>query len=276
MIGPFEAVILLAIVVVLGAIVVGIFHRVPDAEVESWASAHGLQLTPANRAPVARYLRNAHGCRTLGVMVGLFVASMPVVGHALGYMWLVVGYAAGAVIAELTRPRLAGGPAVASIVARDPAQYLPARLRTAQVVVAACVVVLAGTTYLTSWQNQPATYWDTSAILLGGGTVSALAIGLGLQRWVVSRPQRAGAPDLLAADDAMRVQAVHSIAGATLGFLFLLLASVLFVLSAATHPLGQIAPWCGIPCLIAAYVSVLYYGHRAWSVRRVTAAEVAA
>ena len=108
------------------------------------------------------------------------------------------------------------------------------------------------------------------------GAAALLAVTLvRLERWLVQRPQPFTDPDLVAADDAIRSQAVHSLAGSGIAIELVCLAGALFVLSRSdVQFLRWTMPWAGVLGLVAAIWTCLYYGHRAWRVRRVVPSPV--
>jgi hypothetical protein len=91
-----------------------------------------------------------------------------------------------------------------------------------------------------------------------------------LQRWIVRRPQPLVEPDLLAADDAIRSQSVHSICGSGMAIQLLLIAETCLILDTRALP-GVIRTVVVLPATfgyLAALGCCLYFGHRAWRVPR--------
>lgn len=235
--------------------------------VEEWAHAHALTLTGENRCLVRWYLHTARLLRTWGVLGGLFLA--PLAGWALGAedtwwpVWIFAGYLTGALYAEvaLVRPAPAERP-VASLVPRELCDYLPNRLVWAQRILG----VLVGGAGAYAALNVGGPPWTQRFSGPGVSSpelvaVAAVACGFGLewlQRWIVRRPQPFTSPSLVAADDAIRAQAVHSIAGSGLAVL------VLFASFVTIHYSLKLT----LALLPVSLYVCLYYGHRAWRVPR--------
>lgn len=226
---------------------------------------------------ITRYLRKARILRTWGVLAGLFLP--PLLAVALGGIWGrsnlswgFVGYLVGAIYAEvsLVRPAPAGARS-ATLMPRELAQYLPGRLLWAQrglgalaaaTGVAALVLRVGGRT-----GDEPPDAFLLAAVVVGG---AVLGVGLErLERWLVQRPQPFVAPPLVAADDAIRAQSVHSVAGGGIA-VFLVLCGV-----AAKALSGSDVRYLRWPMGIFAALSFLvalnvcqHYAYRAWRVRR--------
>jgi len=89
------------------------------------------------------------------------------------------------------------------------------------------------------------------------------------ERWLVRRPQPIASPALLAADDAIRSQSVHSVAGSGIALQLLLLSALAAALASSDDPFLRSTMW--LPAVFGvglAWASCLYYGHRAWRVQR--------
>jgi hypothetical protein len=133
-------------------------------------------------------------------------------------LWLVpiyAGLAAGAVLDALTRPGPPpGGPRVAHETTARLTDYVPAWVLALAVTAAGTAPVLA-LVWLTAPRTEPVGPVDR----LGGGEVgwlvlaagAGLAVSLALARFVLSRPQPAGSPEELDADDALRAQGVRDV-----------------------------------------------------------------
>ena len=92
-----------------------------------------------------------------------------------------------------------------------------------------------------------------------------------LQRWLIERPQPFTDPALLAADDAIRSQSVHSLAGSGIAVLLLLAGTICWAMSASDVQVLRWVMWVpAVLSFLAALYACLYYGHRAWRVRRPT------
>jgi hypothetical protein len=286
--GPLSLVVAIAAVASGGSLLRA--YRADDRVVAEWARSHDLTLTAENRPMVAWYLRTARILRTWGAIGGLVVPTFVALawsdrlkvagvdsagGISSGDVgWVFVGYLVGALYAELSlvRPRQAGRRA-ASLVPRELTQYLPRRLLLAQRGIAAwavgCVLASLLLPYPPSRPGPPAV-----AVLAFAAWTTAVAAGLErLQRWVVSRPQPFTEPALVAADDAIRSQSLHSIAGAGLAFLLLGASGASLLVWLSDVAVLRWTMW--LPAAVATLLSMVAcqrYGSRGWRVRRPPAA----
>jgi hypothetical protein len=254
------------------------YTEVDDAFVEEWARAHGLTLTTGNRPGVRRYLHRARVLRTWGAVVGLVLPS--VIGAAFHsqaaadlLLFLVfAGYLAGAVYAEVALVRrVPGERRQAALTPRELEDYLPRRMLLTQrwLAVPAGVGVVGALLLGYHRVNYGTASPRVSAVVLGAVAV-ATSLGLErLERWLVQRPQPLTAPDLIAADDAIRSQSVHSVAGSGMAIVLLCLSGVLWALGRSDAQFLRWTAWApAVACLMASVIACQYYGHRAWRVRR--------
>jgi hypothetical protein len=257
-----------------------------EEHLEQWANARGLELTPENRPVVARYLRRARWLPVLGALIAVVLPTvvelirsgeLVILGfHSdgsgapyAGPMEAYIGYLLGALCAELSLARPMGAARrAASLSPRDLAAYLPRRLLLAQRSLG--VAVVAGTPVIGLVPYPPAS--ETDWAVLAGGAVffGAFAVALeALERWVVRRPQPFTSPSLVAADDAIRAQSVHAIAGAGLALLLVTLSGLFVVLTASDVDLLNATMW--LPALVAFVLSIRAcrdIGQQPWHVRR--------
>jgi uncharacterized membrane protein len=252
-----------------------------------WAQERGFELSPENRPVVARYLRRARLLPTLGAVVGVLLPTLvellwhgelvilgfhsdgsgaPYAGPFEAY----IGYLLGALCAEvsLARPR---DPArrAASLVPRELDGYLPRRLLLAQRALGVAVVLGVIVTGLLPYPSAAADP-DWSALASGAAFFGAFAVGLEvLERWIVRRPQPFTSPSLVAADDAIRAQSVHALAGSGLALLLVALSGVFAVLTVSDVDLLSWTMW--LPAVAAFVLSILAcrdIGQQPWRVRR--------
>ena len=263
--------------VIAGTALIRAYAELDENFLQKWAKAHGLEITAENRPMVRWYLRNARVLRTLGALAGLFLPVLVAVALGLpvegDLVWVFVGYLLGALYAELSLVRpLPDGKRAASLVPRALTDYLPRELRVTQrtlgVVVTAGFVALAAVPFDPpgSIQMRP----DLWVFVIGSASGLGLAVGLErLQGWLVRRPQPFTAPTLIAADDAIRSQSVHSLSGSGIAIEFLLLSVVCFGLAQSDVQILRWTLWVpGFFGMGAALFACQYYGHRAWRVHR--------
>lgn len=256
------------------------YAEVDDEFLREWSAAHALTLTPANRPMVRWYLRNARVLRTWGVLAGLGLPPLTFAAFGIGgtrvpqdWTWIFVGYLVGALYAEVSLVRPMGsGPRAASIVPRDLDQYLPVRMLRVQRGLGIFTVVASLTAgFLPYGERSQGLNLPNTAVVLALGLVAGLfAVGLErLQRWLVERPQPFTDPELIAADDAIRSQSVHSLAGSGIAVLLLLAGSVCWAMANSDVQVFRWTMWApGLFSFMAALYACMYFGHRAWRVRR--------
>jgi hypothetical protein len=264
--------------VILGVAVAAqlvVAYRRDEAAVDRWASERDLALTASSRVLVGRYLRRARLFRAWGAIGGALaptVVDLVVDGRVqvlgfgtdgdsapLAFGAIFVGYIAGAILCEATTVRRPHGPRrVAALHRRELPAYLPrwaiGAQRVATVAAAAGLVALAASP---DGNGAPAA---------AAGAVLALAFGTGLEaveRWLVRRPQPFAAPDLVAADDALRAQSIRAAAGAGLALLLLLCCGV-------SLALDLVVP--GVLCLVLSLTAYAVISDGRSRVRRPTRA----
>lgn len=255
------------------------YRDVGDAVVTEWADAHALTLTAANRPMVQWYLHTARVLRTWGALAGAFLPSLW--AAALGdevrlpqsWTWVFVGYLVGALYAELSLVRPVGAARrTASLVPRELEGYLPARLVRLQRglgVASVAGALLVG--FLPYGERSDLALLPNSSVVIAMAAVAAgFAVALErLQRWLVQRPQPFVEADLIAADDAIRSQSLHSLAGSGIAVLLLFLSTLCWAMAASDVQVLRWTMWVpGFFGFLAALWACQYYGHRAWRVRR--------
>ncbi len=209
-------------VLIVGVVVlaVAIQGRTSRARVQRFADRQLLRITEVNGGQVIRYLATTRRWRAAGVLAGLLVAQAtePLRWGRIdtGDEWVMIfaGWFIGALVAEARVAHLAHGRVrAASLQPRRPQQYVTAAtwaLVPAAAVVALAVAALTGLVGLLGW-GEPGTRWAT--IGLGAALAVAAAVRLG-QHVVARRAQPLAAPDLIAADDAIRSRSLHVLSGA--------------------------------------------------------------
>lgn len=273
---------------VIGSILVGIFGRGSTKvdHVRVWARSQGLILTEGN-LPFARWfcqlnvmLRVTGGAA--GVVLGAAFDDAFGLDTSAGYgfwAWVIVGWMLGAAWAErrLIRP---GEPGAASLLRRGLDDYLPRGLVLAAPAVAGLTVLLA-VIGIVAGPPQPGAltmpFTDRTYVVVAALALLLAGLAFLLERSVLDRPQPLMAPDLIAADDAVRASTLHNIAAAAAGALWCIVG---VLGQAVVLPAGSVFGWLRGALLVAPLVGMVvswrYWAFRAWAVRRGPAAVVSA
>jgi hypothetical protein len=264
-------------------------HRMADINApDDWARARGLELDPETQPVVARYLAAARRMRTLGAVAGAVLPSLAdlvlngrvqVLGfgtdgnHApyQGPISILLGYLAGALWAEVSLARpLGAARRSAGLVPRELHDYLPRRLLHAQRALGAAAalgMVLVG---VVPFDPARATEPGWVPVVAGAGVLVAFTVGLEqLERWLVRRAQPFTSPALVAADDAIRAQSVHSLAGSGIALLLFVCSGLALALTQADVDALRLTLW--FPAAVAFGLGLRTCGDvaaRAWRVRR--------
>jgi len=284
----FPLVIALVLALSVPVVLARAYAKVNDKLLAEWAQTHGVELTPESRRMVARYLRRSRVLRTWGALAGLFLPSLVELalngrvqllgfgtdGSAAPYAGPIgafVGYLVGSLYAEVSLARPVDQVRrSASLVPRELADYLPARLLRAQRALGIAAVLGVLVLGLVPYDAREAAEPEWLSLLTGAAVVAAFAVGLeALERWLVRRPQPFTSPSLVAADDAIRAQSVHSLAGSGLALLLVLCSGICVGLAASDVDVLRWTMWA--PALVALFLSIracLEIGHRGWRVRR--------
>jgi hypothetical protein len=265
-------------------------HTDVDAQfVAEWARAHALDLTSENAPMVQWYLRTARVLRAWGAVAGLVLPTL--ITLALGgpfrlagfgqsssqpgdIIYIFLGYLVGALYAEisLVRPRDPSRRS-ATLVPRELDDYLSPRLRWLQRGLALAAVAGIIGIRLAPY-DEKVRHFSWVGVVVGAAVVLGFAFALErLERWLIRRPQPFTSPSLLAADDAIRAQSVHSLAGSGLAVLCLLCSSAAVALAVSDVSILRWTMWVpGVVFFFAAFDVVQRFGHRAWRVRRLIVA----
>ncbi len=241
---------LMALVVLVAAVIFRSGRR--DGEADTWAGRHGLELTPVSRPWVETYLRTGRNLRQICALGGIVVpiavhAATGVDLHVSGLVWLLVGYLVGCLWSELALTRApAGTRRSASLVTRQLSDYLPRRMRVAQVALPAVAVALGALATAAYTWDRSAEFHDLSSgadtlvrtapnatdqLLHSGARVAAVLAPLIMvvawlaERYLIRRPQPVVDPSLVAADDALRSSSVHLLGASGMAAVCLLIAS---------------------------------------------------
>jgi hypothetical protein len=262
-------------------ILVGWFSRpaTDPAEVGSFASSHGLELTDRNGPMVTYYVRLAIVLRAVGGVSGLVLGSL--FDDATGldtsegvgfWIWVLMGWLLGASWAEyrLTRPRSTG--ASASLTPRDERDYVSGGLLAAPLVAAAICATLAAARALAPEPTGASALngeGPVAAFVAGavGAVVIAALVRLAI-RTVVARRQPTGPADIVAADDAIRASAAHHLAGGGTAAILLLAAQMAWRLTRPYDEVGGVGFGVTLVLLLGAIAAWRWYAYRSWRVRR--------
>jgi hypothetical protein len=253
-----------------------------------WARAHGLELTPETRPLVARYLSAARRLRTWGALCGAVLPSLvdlvlngrvQILGFGIdgssapfqGPISILLGYLAGALWAEVSLARpVDRGRRSASLVPRELGDYLPRRLLLAQRGLGAAAVLGVLLVGVLPFDPSRAAEPGWGELLAGAGVLAGFTVGLErLERWLVRRPQPFMSASLLAADDAIRAQSLHSLAGSGLALLLFACSGLALVLTQTDVDALRLTMW--LPAAIAFGLGLRACGDvggRTWQVRR--------
>jgi hypothetical protein len=285
----WPTVIALILVAAVPVALIRAYAGVSNELLAGWARAHAVELTAENRPVLARYLRTGRVLRTWGVVCGLLLPSVvelvfsgrvQLLGFGTdgtsapyaGPIGAFVGYLVGALCAELSIARRVD-PArrLASVVPRELGQYLPRGLLYAQRALGIAVLLGALALVAVPFDRSAGAVEPHWLVLLTfGGAFAVFAVGLeALERWVVRRPQPFTSPSLVAADDAIRAQSVHSLAGSGLALLLVASSGTFFGLATSDVAVLRATMWLpAIVTLLLAIRACMDVGHRPWRVRR--------
>lgn len=252
----------IVLLVLAGLVVAGLLLMVLELVIgpvsrrrlERFARRQRLSMTVDNGHQVIRYLATTRRWRVAGFLGGL-VAAQPFTAEGtiveFNFIAMFAGWFLGALIAEIRVEHLAHGPIrVASLQPRRPDRYVR-RFAWALVPVAAVVAVTTGAGTVAAgrlgWADPN---WAHAGTWLALAIATAVTVRL-IQRAVLRRAQPAAAPDVIAADDAIRSRSLHVLSG---GGAALVLFMTLNLLS-AVHPRGA-----GAQAAIAAIVVIGVFG----------------
>jgi hypothetical protein len=283
MIGPWE--VLSLAVIVCGLALVVAYLPLRPAFVREWAEAHALALTLENEPLVSWYLRTARRLRTWGAVAGLVLPPLIELawsgrGRVLGfgtdgaapgeYFFILVGYLVGALYAEISLVRPVGRVrAAASLIPRELADYLPRRVLLAQRGLAAGAAAGALVAIVLPYDDKLHTPSALALAVTAAVCVLFAAVLEAGERWLVRRPQPFSSPSLVAADDAIRSQSVHAVAGSGLALLLWACSGVSLGLMLADVAALRWTMWLpATAAFLASLVVCQHWSHRPWRVRR--------
>jgi hypothetical protein len=239
-------------------------------ELTRFTNRYGLELEPETRAAVIRSVRRGRTGRLVGAALGL---SLVPVLSALGVgipsqsvIYGLIGYLLGAFVTSLVPTSLGVEVRRASLVPRRPSDYLP-RLALITPSLAVGISTLAVIAYVIE-PRRAVVNFNGSPAGLAAATIAAAATFIAI-RVVVARPQPLTTPGLVAVDDAVRTQAVHTLAGSGIAVALFGTGTCLWAMG------GYAAPgWLHVTGIVAglgALIGALYaWGFRSapWRVQR--------
>ena len=278
---------LIALVVLAASVIFRSGRR--DGEADTWAGRHGLVLTPVSRPWVETYLRTGRNLRQVCALGGLVVptavhAATGLDLHVSGLVWLLVGYLVGCLWSELALTRApAGTRRAASLITRRLSDYLPRRMRVAQVVLPAIAVALGALATVAYRWNRSAEFADlvmvspngTDELLHSGARVAAvlaptiMVVAWLAERYLIARPQPVVDPSLVAADDALRASSVHLLGASGMAAVCLLIGSQCGYFLTLEHSSLQ---WIAAPGTVLGFAGAFAifrsWRNAPWQVRR--------
>jgi hypothetical protein len=263
----------LEILTIYGALAVLLFwvlRRPRPAAVAHWAASYAVAVTDANREDLTAYLTRAQRCRRLGFAAGYVVGAVVATRNELSVLPVAsvsvgLGYSAGIVAAEVASRRAPSGAAL--LAPRDLGQYLPAKLVWIPRALVLAIIVVALLALGTPLGVGAVVVSDAQVAALAACSVGALVVAELLQRAVVRRRQPVADRERLAADDAMRAQSVHAIAGALIIVDGSLFVPLLYRLGTPGTSNG-VADLAMVVVPAVAWLAGIWYQNRAWRVRR--------
>lgn len=190
-----------------------------------WKRNHDLRLSAGTTLEVSRHLQRAKRIRTIGFCIGwLAYPGFSIAVHdyrqskplLLGWAWLAT-YLAAAILADALYARAQRPQGAASLEPRAVDDYLPRWVLVVERAAIPLIAMLALAYAALPWR-EPTGFGPSVAgyVFRASLIVPLVVIAVLLQRNVVRRPQPFVADELRATDDALRANAMHTIASAFL------------------------------------------------------------
>jgi hypothetical protein len=236
---------------------------VSDRELRRFTDRYGLEHTPETVPAMTRSVRRGRtgrlACAALGLSLYPVLYELGVTIPNQSAFYGFTGYLLGAFATALVPGLPPGEARRASLVPRTPGDYLP---RTALVMPAVAVAV--STVAVLVFEFEPRRAFADFHGTADGLVLTAVAVVATFfaVRTVVARPQPLTTPGLVAIDDAVRAQAVHTLAGAGIAVALLGTSACLFEMAGYASP-----EWLHIAGLVAG-VGALTGTVAAWTFRR--------
>ncbi len=183
------------------------------SRLSAFARHRGLELTEDNGNQVIRYLAVTRRWRCAGVAAGCLLGfgwGLPGHRYQLNLLALFAGWFLGALAAEFHLARYRPGPRrLASLTPRLPRRYLNPVVWALLPLAAVGNVLPGPIAVLYQFDNV---HWAALVGWLALALATLAAVALVRQR-VLTRAQPVAAPDVLAADDAIRARSLHVLTG---------------------------------------------------------------
>jgi hypothetical protein len=232
---------------------------VSASELMRYSRRFGLEVNLDTHASIVRSIRRSRTSRLAGAAIGwsahavLYVFGVGIPNE--GVVYAVLGYLLGAFVAALIPGSPRSAVRRASLVPRRPSDYLPRKALLAPGVAVAISAAADLAYYVGPRRAFPNPSGSAGGLVL---SVVAAAATLVAIRIVVSRSQPAISPELIAVDDAMRTQAVHTLAGTGIAIAFIGTAACLLEMGNSSSVewlryLGVIGGICALVMVPAAW-----------------------
>jgi len=243
---------------------------VSSRELRTFSARYGVELTSETKPAMNRYIRRGRTTRLAGAALGLSLHS---VLYAVGLsipnddaFYGFVGYLLGVFVIALLPESEGNEPRRASLVPRRLSDYLP-RAALISLPTAVGVSALATVVYeIEPRRVLPGFTGSNAGLVLAAIAAAGTLMSI---RFVVARSQPITTRGLDAVDDAMRAQAVHTLAGTGIAIALLGTSSCLFEMGGYASPTwlhvtGGVAGLCAI---LGALLAWIFTGAE-WQVRR--------
>jgi hypothetical protein len=239
-------------------------------ELRSFAGRYSIEVTQETLPFVTRSVRRGRVGRLVGTALGL---SLYPVLYGVGIsipnasvVYAVIGYLFGAFVTALIPASQGVGLRGASLVPRSATDYLP-RIALISPIAAFAVSAIAIVVYeLEPHRVLPSVSGSPAGPVISGIAAAATLIAV---KVVVARAQPVTTPGLVALDDGLRTQALHTIAGSGIAVALIGTASSLFQMGghASATWLTVVGIVLGI-CALMGVVSAWGFRMSAWRVSR--------
>ncbi len=209
----------LAVAIPVGLSLIRAVGYPSSGALDSWLEGHGLDQTGPGRTVSREYLNRTRWIRIAGFTLGwlALLATANIDNSGRTAMWLFGAvFMVSVLLAELVRPTIQG--TVSSTTPRDRYTYVPIFFRAD----ALWMLGLFAVPLVVAVINDVAVGWICGSAALSG---LALISTIGVQEWILRRPQRGQAIEMLRVDDAMRSMSATSVLALGYGASGILLGS---------------------------------------------------